>query len=246
MDSGDPLNRDLSVLHIDRSLKETLDPKRKLGRRLLIYIGAAVIFIVLMGIVGVKIFGNIAQVEVERPLLESNTSAGDVVLTAGGYIVAHHPIQVSSKVVGKVAWVGIEKGDRVKEGQVLVRLEDNEYQAQHAQAQANLDVTKAHLRELETGSRPQEIEAAQAGVELARANYQNAELNLKRTEEMFRAQITSQSQLDNARTQYEVTKSQLASAQKNYELVKIGPRVEQIEYARAQVAQAQAAMEYAQ
>src|ERR1019366_7289198 len=136
--------------------------------------------------------------------------------------------------------------DRVKEGQVLVRLEDNEYQAQHAQAQANLDVTKAHLRELETGSRPQEIEAAQAGVELARANYQNAELNLKRTEEMFRAQITSQSQLDNARTQYEVTKSQLASAQKNYELVKIGPRVEQIEYARAQVAQAQAAMEYAQ
>jgi len=246
MASGDPLHKDLSVLQIDRSQKETLDQKRKPDRRLLVYIGAAVIIMVLMGIVGVQIFGNIAQVEVERPLLESNASAGDVVLTAGGYIVAHHPIQVSSKVVGKVAWVGIEKGDRVTEGQVLVRLEDTEYQAQHAQAQANLEVTKARLKEMETGSRPQEIDAAQAGVELARANYQNADLNRKRTEEMFRAQITSQSQLDNARTQAEVTKNQLASAQKNYELVKIGPRIEQIEYARAQVAQAQAAVEYAQ
>jgi HlyD family secretion protein len=160
--------------------------------------------------------------------------------------VAHHPIQVSSKVIGKVAWVGIEKGDHVSEGQVIVRLEDNEHQAQLAQAKANVDVTKAHLRELETGSRPQEIEAARAAVELARANFQNADVSLKRTQEMFRDQIASQSQLDNARTQYDVTKSQLDSAQKNYELVHIGPRIEQIEYARAQVAQAQAAVEYAQ
>lgn len=246
MGSGDPLHKDLSVLQIDRSQKETLDQKRKPLWRPILYIGLGVIFIVLIGIAAAGIFGNVAQVEVQRPVLEANATAGNVVLTAGGYIVAHHPIQVSSKVVGKVAWVGIEKADRVKEGQVLVRLEDSEFQAQFAQAKANLEVTKAHLKELETGSRPQEIEGARAAVELARANFQNAETNLGRTQEMFRAQIASQSQLDNARTQYQVTKSQLESAQKNYELVKIGPRIEQIEYARAQVAQAQAAVEYAQ
>ncbi len=246
MGSGDPLHKDLSVLQIDRSQKETLDQKRKPLWRPILYIGLGVIFIVLIGIAAAGIFGNVAQVEVQRPLLEASASAGNVVLTAGGYIVAHHPIQVSSKVVGKVAWVGIEKGDRVKEGQVLVRLEDSEFQAQFAQAKANLEVMKARLKELETGSRPQEIEAARAAVELAHANFQNADTNLRRTQEMFRAEIASQSQLDNARTQYEVTKSQLESAQKNYELVKIGPRIEQIEYARAQVAQAQAAVEYAQ
>src|SRR5947207_142031 len=57
------------------------------------------------------------------------------VLVAGGYVVAHHKISLSSKVMGKVAWVGVEKGDIVKKGQVLVRLEDAEYRAQLLQTQ---------------------------------------------------------------------------------------------------------------
>ena len=52
------------------------------------------------------------------------------VLSASGYIVAHHKITVNSKVTGRVAWIGVEKGDKVKEGQVLVRLEDQEFRAQ--------------------------------------------------------------------------------------------------------------------
>src|SRR5208337_2978046 len=179
-----------------------------------------------------RIFGNAAEVEVERPALEQGAATGNVVLTAGGYIVAHHPIDVSSKVVGKVAWVGIEKGDQVREDQVIVRLEDAEFVAQLKQAQANVAVLKARLRELETGSRPQEIDAAKAAMDQAQANFHNADITLKRTKEMFRQEISSQSQLEGAR--------------KNYELVKIGPRIEEIEYAQAQVAQAQAAVEYAQ
>jgi HlyD family secretion protein len=80
----------------------------------------------------------------------------------------------------------------------------------------------------------------------AQANFQNADITLKRTKEMFRQDIASQSQLDAAQMQYDVTRNQLESARKNYELVKIGPRAEEIEYARAQVAQAEAAVEYAQ
>ena len=56
-------------------------------------------------------------------------------LNATGYIVAAHKIEVAAKVVGKVNWIGVEKGDHVKEGQVLVRLEDDEYQAQLAAGQ---------------------------------------------------------------------------------------------------------------
>ena len=246
MASDDPLRKDLSVLHIDRSQKGAIDQKSKAPWGLLLYVGVGVVLVLVIGFAVSGVFGNVAEVEVQRPTLEQGAAAGNVVLTAGGYVVAHHPIQVSSKVVGKVAWVGIEKGDQVREGQVLVRLEDAEYQAQLAQARANLGVMKARLKELETGSRPQEIAAAQAAVALAEANFHNAEVNLKRVEEMAREQIASQSQLDNARTQDEVTKSQLESARKNYELVKIGPRIEQIEYARAQVAQTQAAVEYAQ
>ena len=246
MARDDAMHKNLSVLQIDRSQKETLEhPRRSLGR-IVLYAGTAVILVVIASLALYRTLAGAAEVEVQRPGLAAATTAGEVVLTAGGYIVAHHPIQVSSKVVGKVAWVGIEKGDRVKEGQVLVRLEDNEYQAQLAQTKANLGVAQAKLKELETGSRPQEVDAAKAAADQANANFQNAKVNLQRTEEMAKAQIASPSQLDLARTQFEVTKGQLESAQKNYELVKIGPRIEAIEYARAQAAQAQAAVAYAQ
>jgi len=246
MASGDSRQQDLSVLQIDRSRKDSLEPKSRIPWNLLLYLGAGLVLVVVVGVVVSVVLARAPEVEVQRVMLERGATPGTVVLTAGGYIVAHHTIQVSSKVVGKVAWVGVEKGDRVKEGQVLVRLEDNEYQAQLGQARAYLDVSKARLKELESGSRPQEIDAARAAVEEAQANFQNATVNLKRVEDLARQNIASQQQLDNARTQSDVTKAQLESARKRYDLVKIGPRVEQIEYARAQVAQAQAAVDYAQ
>ena len=243
----DSRQKDLSVLQIDPSRKESLEPKGKTPWGPVLYVGAGVVFVLIVGVAFSGIFAQAPEVEVQRVTLERSVgSSGSVVLTAGGYIVAHHTIQVSSKVVGRVAQIGIEKGDKVKEGQVLVRLEDTEFQAQLGQAKANLNVAKSRLEELETGSRPQEIDAARAAAEEAQANFQNAELNLKRVEDLAGQAIASQQQLDNARTQYNVTKAQLESARKRYDLVKIGPRREQIDYARAQAAQAQAAVDYAQ
>ena len=70
-----------------------------------------------------------------------------VVLNATGYIVAAHKIELAAKVIGKVKWIGVDKGDQVKEGQVLVRLEDDEYRAQLDQAKGNLANLEAHLAE---------------------------------------------------------------------------------------------------
>jgi HlyD family secretion protein len=242
----DSRQKDLSVLQIDRSQKGTLDSRGKAPWGPLIYIGVGIVFVLIVGLAVSGIFASAPEVEVQRVTVERGAgTGGSVVLTAGGYIVAHHTIQVSSKIVGRVEWVGIEKGDRVKQGQVLVRLEDTEYRAQLEQAKANLNVAKARLLELERGSRPQEIDSARAAVAEAEANFNNAEVNLKRIEELARHEVASQQQLDNARTQYDVAKAQLENARKRFDLVKIGPRQEQIEYARAQVAQAQAAVDYA-
>ena len=247
MAPSDSRQQDLSVLQIDRSRKESLQPKNKVPWGPLLYVGAGIVFVLVVGLAVSGIFAQAPEVEVERVTVERGPSTGGtVVLTAGGYIVAHHTIQVSSKVVGKVAWVGIEKGDHVKEGQVLVRLEDDEFRAQLDQTKANLGVARARLQELENGSRPQEIDQARAAVEEAQANFQNAQVNLKRVEDLAKQEIASQQQLDNARTQFDVAQAQLQNARKHYDLVKIGPRKEQIAYARAQVAQAQAAVDYAQ
>src|SRR5258707_308877 len=75
-------------------------------------------------------------VEVQRVKAATSPSAsgGAVILNATGYIIAAHRIQVAAKVVGKVSWIGVDKGTKVKEGQVIVRLEDDEYRAQLQQA----------------------------------------------------------------------------------------------------------------
>src|SRR4051794_11851389 len=94
----------------------------------------------------------VSVVRVQSPVAAAN--AGEqVVLTATGYIVAAHKIEVASKVIGRVALIGVEKGDKVKAGQVLVRLEDDEYRAQLEQSKGQLENLQARLAELQNGSR---------------------------------------------------------------------------------------------
>src|SRR5207302_7753504 len=117
--------------------------------------------------------------EVELVRLQAQSSAADgpgVVLDATGYIVAALRIEVASKVVGRVAWIGVEKGDKVKAGQVLVRLEDDEYSAQLTQAKGQLLNLQAKLAELEHGSRPEEIAVARANLGQAKADLENAKV----------------------------------------------------------------------
>src|SRR6185436_81406 len=109
-------------------------------------------------------------VDIARVHAESSAAAGPgVVLNATGYIVAAHRIEVASKVIGRVAWIGVEKGDKVKAGQMLVRLEDDEYRAQLAQTKGQFANLQAKLAELENGSRPEEIAVAQANLNQSKA-----------------------------------------------------------------------------
>lgn len=69
----------------------------------------------------------------------------DPVLTASGYLVARHRATVSAKVPGRVAWLGVEEGNRVTKGQVIARLEDADTQAARDQTVVNLQQAEADL-----------------------------------------------------------------------------------------------------
>src|SRR5882762_6662065 len=89
--------------------------------------------------------------------MSAGSAPEGVILNATGYIVAAHKIQVAAKVVGKVKWIGVDKGDHVREGDVMVRLEDDEYQAQVQQAKGQVANLQAKLDEALHGSRPEEV-----------------------------------------------------------------------------------------
>src|SRR5581483_1702806 len=113
----DTKHDDLQSLRIDRSGNQNGGEGSVWARRYIV-IGVAVV--VLLGLIALayRVFGDQApEVEVVRASVESST-VGGTVLSATGYIVPHHTINVNSKVTGRVKWIGVEKGDKVKEGQV--------------------------------------------------------------------------------------------------------------------------------
>jgi HlyD family secretion protein len=67
----------------------------------------------------------------------------DSVLTVSGYIINRERIELSPRFMGLVKWIGVKKGDAVTNGQVVVLLDDAEYQARWAETQGRLASAKA-------------------------------------------------------------------------------------------------------
>lgn len=176
----------------------------------------------------------------------STSTAGASVLDATGYVVAAHKIEVASKVVGRVAWIGVDKGDKVSQGQVIVRLEDDEYKAQLLTAQGQLDALKARLAEAQNGSRPEEIARAQADLEQSRADLQNAQISINRTKQLVAEGVLSKQALDDAQARFDAAQNRVNSLNRTFDLYKIGPRREQIDALRGNVREAEGRVEFAQ
>ena len=240
---------DLNSLRIDKSLKNTPSGSSVSRWAKWWIIGGVLLFAALGAARFISSKVNAAlEVEVARATKTTNNAAnaGSIILSATGYIVAHHKIQVASKVVGKVAWIGVEKGNRVTQGQIIARLEDDEYRAQLQQAKGRLSSLEARLLELQNGSRPEEIEVALANLNRERADLANAQTTLDRTERLLKDQVISQQAFDDAKSRYDTQAARVASLEKTFQLVRIGPRQEQMAQARGEIEQAKGAMALAE
>jgi HlyD family secretion protein len=108
--------------------------------------------------------------------------------------------------------------------------------------QAELKQAQAHHNELLAGSRPQEIEQAQAVVAEARTQRAQAAQDWERAQRLYADDDISTAQRDQFQARYESTGAALKQAEQRLAIVKEGPRREQIDAARAQVDRAQAAV----
>jgi len=243
----DTKHEDLQSLRIDRSQRGDNGGEPPTWARRYILGGIALVVLLGLTALAYRAFSSdTPEVEVVRASAQtSGNDVGGTVLSATGYIVAHHTINVNSKVTGRLAWIGVEKGDKVKEGQVLVRLEDEEFRASYEQAKGAVANARAYLDELQHGSRPEEIQQAQHNLDEARATLANDKLTLDRTKELASNGVVSRQQLDDATAKFEADQQRANSLQKAFELAKIGPRPEEIARAQGALAQAQGAADYA-
>lgn len=238
---------ELKSLRIDRSRKKSDGPAR--WATVWILTGVGILLLLGAGRFAYGIINRATDVDVVRVRAATAgdpSRAGDVILNATGYVVTAHKIELAAKVIGKVAWIGVDKADHVKQGQELVRLEDEEYKAQVLQAKGNLINLQAQLDQLLHGSRPEEIAKAKADVENARVAETNAKVTLDRTRPLVEQGVMTKQNLDDAQAKYDSARAQRSSLEHSYDLIKLGPRQEQIDAARGMVEQAKGQLAYSQ
>jgi HlyD family secretion protein len=243
------METELKSLQIDRTARRERESKPFLKLIVLaLFIGIAAVAAVI-GYQKLNAAVPVQVVQVPSPMAAaSSSSAGDqqIVLSATGYIVAAHKIEVASKVNGRVAWIGVDKGDKVTAGQPLVRLEDTEYRAQVQQEQGQLQNLQAKLAEAEHGSRPEEVAKARADVNQAKADLANSKVSLNRTKELVNGGVLSKQSLDDAQAKYDGDEAKVTSLERTLDLAVLGPRTEEIDQIRGQIEQARGALAYAQ
>ena len=244
----DTKHEDLQSLRIDRTQRSDNSGEPPAWARRYIIIGVAIVVLLGLFALAYRAFSSdTPEVEVVRASAETSNSsdAGGTVLSATGYIVAHHTINVNSKVTGRLEWIGVEKGDKVKEGQIIVRLEHQEFRASYNQARGAVENAQAYLQELQHGSRPEEIQQAQHNLDEGRATLANDKLTLDRMKELAAGGVISRQQLDDASAKFEADQQRVNSLTRGFEMAKIGPRPEELVRAQGALTQAQGQMEYA-
>lgn len=117
---------------------------------------------------------------------------GDAVLTVSGYVIPRERIEISPRFQGTVKWIGVKKGDQVKKGEVLVTLEDDEFQARVQEAKGRLAV--------------------------AQANLENARSNAQRQNDLFAKKVANEQDRDEAQRALRAAEAEQVSAQGTLDL----------------------------
>jgi len=154
-------------------------------------------------------------------------------------------VRVSSQLSGRLKRVNVEEGDQVKRGQVLAELDNDEYRARVAEAEAELAQREAELRRTVNGARVQERQEAQAAVEAAKAVRNNAKSEAERRRGLADRNILSRDEADRYERTYQVAQAQLQQAEQHFSLVDAEAREEDHAHAMAGVGSARAQLEEA-
>lgn len=162
-------------------------------------------------------------------------------LQASGTIEATSA-ELSAKVNGTIKSITVKEGDQVKARQLVAELLRNDLVAQKERDALNVQVAKAHLQDLLSGARAQEINEATANVNIARSNFDKASQDVDRTETLFKEGAISQESRDQSRLNAEVKKNQLAAAEAKLNLLESGSRSEVISGARAELERSKAVL----
>jgi HlyD family secretion protein len=194
---------DLSKLRIDRELA----PIRRRRRRKWIWLALVVLLVVAAA--AWRFLQPHPHTVQTTPIVTAYPSQQYVVLNATGYVVAQRKAAISSKATGRLEWLGVAEGSRVKAGDLIARIDNRDVVAQAQSAAAT-------------------VRAAQANVRQSEVERENAQVEYGRNEELVGKGFISRSALDTAKARLDRAQAGVASAQANLNVALANARNAQV------------------
>jgi len=171
-------------------------------------------------------------------------AAADTDMKLSGNVEAHESL-VSFKVSGRIVALPVEEGQALKVGQLLARLDNDDYRQEVAMDEAALHVRNRQLDLAEAGSREQDIKAAHEAVQDARADLEQKQKDFERYDALYKKEEIPAQTRDQAQTNVLRAKATLARLEQNYSELQEGTRKEEIAVNRANKHQAEQTLEMA-
>jgi RND family efflux transporter MFP subunit len=172
-------NEDLSRLKIDKS-QITVSTRKRKRSAFLAGIFLLIVLVAVLYFAGFFVSTHTVQVKSVSLIYPSQTFTS---LNASGYVVAQRKAAVASKVTGRLISLNVEEGSKVKKGQVIARLENEDAIAIRDQAEANLKVARFNLDQ-------------------ARAELKDATLSFNRNKELIVTGLITQRDYDSSEARY--------------------------------------------
>jgi RND family efflux transporter MFP subunit len=180
---------DISRLKIERGARTQAPGQRSRRRRWLKIALAVGILAAIAAVVAGRVNGkpSVDTVTVAQAYPAQNYT----LLNATGYVVAQRKAALSSKATGRLEWLGVLEGSRVKKDEVVARLESRDVAAALGQAQANVKV-------------------AQANLEQGQAELLDAQANFKRSGDLLNQKFIAAATYDTAQARLNKAKASIS------------------------------------
>ncbi len=162
----------------------------------------------------------------------------EVTKTFVGTVMPLRKSVLGSAVDGRVAEVFVNEGDQVKARQPVAQILTKTIEAEVAAAEAQLDLRKQELAEMQNGTRKEELEAAVAREDAAKAVAEYAMNKFRRVEGLAKRGQANEGEVEEAMSNANQLQKLFIAAKAARELAEAGPRAEQIAQAKAREATA--------
>jgi len=180
---------------------------------------------------------KIEKPRIIRPakLYEVETVAQSVSRSFSGVVKAAKEVDLAFRVSGPLVQLPINRGQEVAEGELIAQIDPRDFQVRLASVTSQLEQAEAQLSAMKTGARTEVIAQLENQLRAAKADYENAQVELKRYEQLLEDGVESQSAVDRRRLRRDTAKETMHAAEQQLAQGKKGARQEDIDAQEASI-----------